>query len=614
MNLLGLIHLVSLLFIAVVGKTVGDDESPRASDYYVWGLPGLDPKETKFHEMHAGHIIVKPEHHGSLFFWHVASQYVIDEPRTIIWLNGGPGCSSFDGALMEVGPYRMKDENTLQDNPGSWNKFADLLFIDQPVGTGLSTIDTDSYVGDLTEIADDILVFLDKYFAIFPEKLSSQLYIAGESYAGQFIPYIAKAILDRNQKIEKEGDPTTRTPPFVFDLRGIVMGNGWIDPVQQYLSYLPFSYSHGILEAGSDWANQIELDHTACVDEMQSMEKATISINSCDNMVQNILKATNERTGSCLNVYDIRLVDRYPSCGMNWPPDLGFIAPYLHKQEVLAALNSYEKSAAGWVECSGQVGEAMRQRVTSPPSVELLPELLESIEVTMFNGDQDFVCNHLGNERLIDKLHWKGATGFGDSVTKTEWNVTGEPVGSVSSARGLNYIVLYNSSHMVPYDQPKAALHMINSILGLNDWAADDDSTNVSPELPKHDLPPSRSKTDKLVSDATWKAYYRAGEIALVVVLIVVSAFGIYLWRNRRQRHQLGSNADAGKSDLFLSFVGGLSRWKPKNRPRGSYTGLHSGSRLSPPSEAEELYHASPHMESGSELEELVAPEPEEEV
>ncbi len=54
----------------------------------------------------------------------------------MIWLNGGPGCSSEDGALMEVGPYRLKDDHTLEYNDGSWNEFANIMFVDNPAGTG----------------------------------------------------------------------------------------------------------------------------------------------------------------------------------------------------------------------------------------------------------------------------------------------------------------------------------------------------------------------------------------------------------------------------------------------------------------------------------------------
>jgi carboxypeptidase D len=57
-----------------------------------------------------------------------------------------------DGALMEVGPYRLKDDHTLVENPGSWHEFANLVFVDQPVGTGFSYVNSNHYVHELPEV------------------------------------------------------------------------------------------------------------------------------------------------------------------------------------------------------------------------------------------------------------------------------------------------------------------------------------------------------------------------------------------------------------------------------------------------------------------------------
>jgi carboxypeptidase D len=115
------------------------------------------------------HIEVTPEHNGNIFFWHFQNKHIANRQRTVIWVNGGPGCSSEDGALMEIGPYRLKDESTLRENEGSWNEFANLLFVDNPVGTGFSYVDTDSYIHELDEMADQFITFLSKFFEIFPE-------------------------------------------------------------------------------------------------------------------------------------------------------------------------------------------------------------------------------------------------------------------------------------------------------------------------------------------------------------------------------------------------------------------------------------------------------------
>jgi hypothetical protein len=71
--------------------------------------------------------------------------------------------------MMEVGPYRVTEDGNLKYNNGSWDEFANLLFIDQPVGTGFSYVNTDSYLSELDQMAEHMIIFLEKWFALFPE-------------------------------------------------------------------------------------------------------------------------------------------------------------------------------------------------------------------------------------------------------------------------------------------------------------------------------------------------------------------------------------------------------------------------------------------------------------
>jgi carboxypeptidase D len=74
-----------------------------------------------------------------------------------------------DGALMEIGPYRVQKDGTLKYSEGSWDEFANLLFVDNPVGTGFSYVDTNSYITDLEDMADNMVTFLEHFFELFPE-------------------------------------------------------------------------------------------------------------------------------------------------------------------------------------------------------------------------------------------------------------------------------------------------------------------------------------------------------------------------------------------------------------------------------------------------------------
>lgn len=53
---------------------------------------------------------------------------------------------------MEIGPFRMKDDHTLQENSGSWHEFANLLFVDQPVGTGFSYVNSNAFLKELDQV------------------------------------------------------------------------------------------------------------------------------------------------------------------------------------------------------------------------------------------------------------------------------------------------------------------------------------------------------------------------------------------------------------------------------------------------------------------------------
>lgn len=73
---------------------------------------------------------------------------------------------------MEVGPYRVRDGSkgpNLEYNPGSWDEFANIMFVDNPVGTGFSYVNTDSYVRELPVMAEQFVQFLEKWFKLFPQ-------------------------------------------------------------------------------------------------------------------------------------------------------------------------------------------------------------------------------------------------------------------------------------------------------------------------------------------------------------------------------------------------------------------------------------------------------------
>ena len=107
-----------------------------------------------------------------------------------MWTNGGPGCSGLSGFMTEQGPFRPQADGTLKKNDYAWNKVANYLFIEQPVGVGFSYSTTPSdylHVGDLEAAAYNYNLLL-AFVKRFPEYATNPLYITAESYGTRVLP------------------------------------------------------------------------------------------------------------------------------------------------------------------------------------------------------------------------------------------------------------------------------------------------------------------------------------------------------------------------------------------------------------------------------------------
>ena len=250
----------------------------------------------------------------------------------------------------------------------------------------------------------------------------------------------------------------------------------------------------------------------------------------------------------CVNMYDIRLRDDQ-SCGMNWPPDLKPVTPYLRRSDVKQALHIDPQKAAAWTECSGAVSSNFRA-LNSTPSVKLLPGLLEqNLPIVLFSGDKDLICNHIGTESLIHHLSWSGGTGFetdpGADVwaPKQNWTFEGEPAGYYQSARNLTYIRFFDSSHMVPFDYPRRSRDMLDRFMGVDIGSIGGEPTDSridgakGKEVSVGALPDSdkaKETQKEQVKGAEKHAYMKSGELFLLVLMVVAGVGGWWWWRRKR--------------------------------------------------------------------------------
>lgn len=316
-----------------------------------------------------------------------------------------------------------------------------------------------------------------------------------------------------------------------------------------------------LLDPESQRAQTVEKYHKACQEKLaEDGARDRVKIDECENVLSSVLEQTRDShlpaDQECLNMYDVRLRDSYSSCGMNWPPDLSAMTPYARRTDVHAALNIDPQKQTGWTECNSGVGEAFKAR-KMPPSVQLLPELLAEVPILLFSGDQDLICNHLGTEALIHGLSWSGGTGFelpGAPDTwapRRAWTFEGEPAGFWQGARNLTYVLFYNASHMVPFDLPRRSRDMLDRFMGVDisgiGGAAATDSRLDGERAPATAPAAAAEESAKgKAKEAAVAAYYKSGEVVLVLLLLGLAAWAAWYLRARRR----------ARSTLYASLAG----------------------------------------------------------
>ena len=215
-----------LLVLLLVQELVNSLYHGRVKD-----LPGYNNSNISY----SGYIPIQRIPNCALFFWFFESWNTTlnktDIP-IILWFQGGPGASDSLANFFEFGPYRVKyntDDNTtcLESREVTWVSQFHVLFIDQPIGTGLSYVGkTSDYIVNLNEGAQDIYHVLNVFFRdVLPEYNNNPFYIVGESFGGHWVPYYSDYILNQ-QNINSDNN-------YVPKLLGSACGNGWNDACTQ---------------------------------------------------------------------------------------------------------------------------------------------------------------------------------------------------------------------------------------------------------------------------------------------------------------------------------------------------------------------------------------------
>ncbi|KDO33082.1 hypothetical protein SPRG_01896 [Saprolegnia parasitica CBS 223.65] len=397
----------------------------------------------------SGYFKIDGSKSKNYFYWFFESRDAPKDDPVIIWLTGGPGCSSMLALLGENGPCSVNDDLSLKRNPYSWNAKANIMWIDQPAGVGFSYGDKSEYDTDETMVGNDMYHFLQAFFAAHPEYASNAFYVFGESYAGHYVPAVAHRIYSGN----KEGSSPK------INLKGIGIGNGLTSPEVQYQYYPEMAYhnTYGVKAVPEAVYKTMKAAVPKCTQLIELCQKTKVACLVAQVFCNAALVSPYQLSG--LNVYDIReKCAHFPMCY-----DFGAIEKFLNLPSTRQALHVSEKSAK-WASCNMEVHAGFSYDWMRNFDQLVTPMVEDHIDVLVYAGDADFIVNWMGCKAWTVALDWKYKTQFAGQED-VDWVVDGQKAGKVRSVQGLTFLQVFNAGHMVPMNQPANSLAMLDEFI-----------------------------------------------------------------------------------------------------------------------------------------------------
>ncbi|XP_048495921.1 serine carboxypeptidase-like 45 [Beta vulgaris subsp. vulgaris] len=448
--------LIVIFSATLLCNNLAELTSPSSGTHKITRLPGQP--HVNFQQF-AGYITIDEIQKRYLFYYFVEAEINPSSKPLVLWLNGGPGCSSLGaGAFSEHGPFRPSENgNVLVKNDYSWNKEANMLYLESPAGVGFSySVNTSFYDGVNDEItARENLVFLQNWLAKFPEYKNRDLFVTGESYGGHYVPQLANLILKSSLKT---------------NLKGVAVGNPLLEFNTDFNSRTDYLWSHGLISDAT-----YELSQKICnVSQIQRQSLKGLLSSPCALVNSHM---SNE-IGKFIDFYDVTLDVCYHSVvkqahvlnNLN-QMDVQKIdvciddeaTIYLNRKDVQKAMNAHLVGVTQWAVCNDVLN--YRKDDVEIPTLPLLGTFVKSgVRVLVYSGDQDSAIPLTGSRRMVDGLAKE--LGLKTCMSYRTW-LSDKQVGGWTQVYGdiLAFATIRGAAHEAPYSQPARSLVLFRSFL-----------------------------------------------------------------------------------------------------------------------------------------------------
>jgi len=426
-------------------------EADPNSAYRILNLPSISPQPS--FAMYSGYIVLDNGQH--LFYWLCEAQTNPDTAPLLLWLNGGPGCSSLLGLFEENGPFRANASGDLNYFRGNWNQYANVLYVETPAFVGFSY--WPGHPNDFTKYSDESTAegnheFLTKWIAQYSQFQNRPFLIAGESYAGHYIPELVHSLLEE--------------PIPGLNLQGFMIGNPYVDGaiddgplLDQYLMSHAVKSLRGEgkeyptgLDPYDVLADTCDLSHARFPTRWNGHQWVVSAHEHIDMLREKYAPA--HHNGKKTSRY---VPNPLPDCILD-----GYTSNYLRRKDVQQAIHATPPNPSSWSVCAYGVYVG-RADTTIPYIVEAMDN--SNLTIWIYSGDQDYVCNFISTESWILDLNRTELVGWSSWLYTQPLDGTTQIAGFTNVFDRITYRTVKGAGHEVPRLQPAPALQLIQDFL-----------------------------------------------------------------------------------------------------------------------------------------------------
>lgn len=345
--------------------------------------------------------------------------------------------------LSENGPFYPDANGNLTNNPYAWNTVANMVYIESPAGVGFSQLPGFvNYTDELT--AADNLAVLQGIFKLYPQFENCKFMLSGESYAGHYVPMLAKLIWDQ-KKSDPHGFPQK-------NFRGFLLGNPSTDTSYDHkISKVEFYRMHAFMPLDETAYGTLPAGVSA-YDILGDTCAADAILNSFTHShpFVDLLRAENE-------AMEKRADPNRPVCISN------YVSNYLNRADVQRAIHAQPTS---WKQCGGSPFY-----LYGPQSIIPLYRFFydnTDLSFWVFSGDVDTVISFVSTQSWILDMKIPYKSKWAPWYYSNPQSHNGKQLGGfemVMQSGRFRYRTVRGAGHMVPWNRPAPALSMLQDYL-----------------------------------------------------------------------------------------------------------------------------------------------------